>query len=111
MRLPFASLILFLFFKVKSKATEKGIYRLYLAANPKPGYEFSEDAKVYVGGQLQEDAYVYGSRCSVGKYYIVGLQEISKVELTFAEPQRAPAKGQSAVMYDGDTVIGGGIIQ
>ncbi|MBE6693456.1 MAG: tRNA 2-thiouridine(34) synthase MnmA [Ruminococcaceae bacterium] len=28
----------------------------------------------------------------------------------FDEPQRAPARGQSAVIYDGDTVIGGGII-
>lgn len=29
----------------------------------------------------------------------------------FDEPQRAAAKGQSAVLYDGDTVIGGGIIE
>lgn len=34
-----------------------------------------------------------------------------EITLTFDMPQRAPAKGQSAVMYDGDTVIGGGIIQ
>ena len=31
--------------------------------------------------------------------------------LRFDEPQRAPADGQSAVLYDGDTVIGGGIIR
>ncbi|MBR2388309.1 MAG: tRNA 2-thiouridine(34) synthase MnmA [Clostridia bacterium] len=30
--------------------------------------------------------------------------------LTFDEPQRAVAKGQSVVLYDGDTVVGGGII-
>ena len=30
--------------------------------------------------------------------------------LIFDEPQRAPAKGQSAVIYDGDTVLGCGII-
>lgn len=34
-----------------------------------------------------------------------------EITLTFDKPQRAPAKGQSAVMYDGDYVIGGGIIQ
>lgn len=39
---------------------------------------------------------------------ITGEDEIT---LTFDEPQRAPAKGQSAVMYDGDYVIGGGIIK
>ena len=39
---------------------------------------------------------------------ITGEDEIT---LTFDEPQRAPAKGQSAVMYDGDYVVGGGIIQ
>lgn len=30
--------------------------------------------------------------------------------IEFSEPQRMPAKGQSAVIYDGDYVIGGGII-
>ena len=31
-------------------------------------------------------------------------------ELIFDEPQRAPTPGQSAVVYDGDLVLGGGII-
>lgn len=34
-----------------------------------------------------------------------------KVLLTFDEPQRAPSSGQSAVFYDEDTVVGGGIIE
>lgn len=34
-----------------------------------------------------------------------------EITITFEKPQRAPACGQSAVMYDGDYVIGGGIIQ
>ena len=35
----------------------------------------------------------------------------NEITLEFDEPQRAPAKGQSAVLYDGDLVIGGGIIR
>ncbi len=34
----------------------------------------------------------------------------SKIIVEFSEPQRAPAKGQAVVFYDGDTVIGGGKI-
>ncbi|MGI6279872.1 MAG: tRNA 2-thiouridine(34) synthase MnmA [Acutalibacteraceae bacterium] len=34
----------------------------------------------------------------------------STAEISFFEPQRAPTPGQAAVFYDGDTVIGGGII-
>ncbi len=33
------------------------------------------------------------------------------VKITFDEPQRAPAKGQSVVLYDGDKVLGGGTIK
>lgn len=29
----------------------------------------------------------------------------------FAEPQRAPAPGQTAAIYDGDVVLGGGFIE
>lgn len=34
-----------------------------------------------------------------------------EITLTFDTPQRAPARGQSAVLYDGEYLIGGGIIQ
>ncbi len=34
-----------------------------------------------------------------------------ELTLIFDEPQRAPAKGQSAVIYDGEYVVGGGIIK
>lgn len=33
-----------------------------------------------------------------------------KALITFDEPQRAPAPGQSAVIYDGDKLLGGGVI-
>ncbi len=33
------------------------------------------------------------------------------IKLEFSEPQRAITSGQSAVFYDGDTVVGGGIIK
>jgi tRNA-specific 2-thiouridylase len=33
------------------------------------------------------------------------------VKVTFKDPQKAVTPGQSAVYYDGDTVIGGGIIE
>ncbi len=34
-----------------------------------------------------------------------------RAKITFKEPQRAPAPGQSAVMYSGDIVMGGGFIE
>ncbi|MDR1068225.1 MAG: tRNA 2-thiouridine(34) synthase MnmA [Clostridiales Family XIII bacterium] len=33
-----------------------------------------------------------------------------EITITFDEPQRAVTRGQAAVMYDGDTVVGGGVI-
>ena len=34
----------------------------------------------------------------------------SRIRVTFDSPQRAPAKGQALVIYDGDIVVGGGTI-
>ena len=41
----------------------------------------------------------------------VFLLDEDRARVEFDEPQRAPAMGQSAVFYDGDTVVGGGIIE
>ena len=38
------------------------------------------------------------------------MRDDGMLDILFDEPQRAPTPGQSAVFYDGDTVIGGGII-
>ena len=32
------------------------------------------------------------------------------IQVTFLEPQKAITKGQAVVLYDGDTVVGGGTI-
>ena len=40
----------------------------------------------------------------------VTVLEDGRVKVTFDEPQRAIAKGQIVVLYDGDTVLGGGTI-
>jgi tRNA-specific 2-thiouridylase len=37
--------------------------------------------------------------------------EPERVEVVFAEPQRAVTPGQAAVFYDGDLVLGGGWIE
>ena len=42
---------------------------------------------------------------------IVSCSGNSDAEVTFTEPQMAAAPGQSAVFYDGDVVVGGGIVQ
>ena len=36
--------------------------------------------------------------------------EDGRLLIDFDEPQRAPARGQAAVLYDGDTVVGGGTL-
>lgn len=37
--------------------------------------------------------------------------EDGKIKVVFKEPQRAITKGQSCVLYDGDLVVGGGVIE
>lgn len=41
----------------------------------------------------------------------VTMPEADTLKVVFDEPQRAVTAGQSVVLYDGDTVLGGGIIQ
>ncbi len=42
---------------------------------------------------------------------LVTPQSVSQVDVLFDEPQRDITAGQAAVFYDGDTVLGGGLIQ
>jgi tRNA-specific 2-thiouridylase len=62
-----------------------------------------------LNGRIRVEAKVrYSQKTAAAYAEQTGDDEIT---LEFDEPQRAPAKGQSAVMYDGEYVIGGGIIQ
>lgn len=63
----------------------------------------SFDGKIRVEAKIR-----YSQNVAPAYAEITGENEIT---LEFDEPQRAPAKGQSAVLYDGDLVIGGGIIR
>lgn len=49
-------------------------------------------------------------RHSKQEYAATGVKTGGGVQITFDEPVRAPTAGQSAVMYDGELVIGGGYI-
>ncbi len=42
---------------------------------------------------------------------LITMLENGRAHVEFAQPQRATSAGQSVVFYDGDTVIGGGIIE
>ena len=48
----------------------------------------------------------YGQQAEEATVYPEG----EGARLVFDRPQRAPAPGQSAVLYDGDTLLGGGVI-
>ncbi len=50
-------------------------------------------------------------RHGVSEHKAVVTQEEDRLFVEFEKPVRAPSKGQSAVIYDGDIVVGGGIIE
>ena len=45
------------------------------------------------------------------KWATVKCTDIDTIRVEFDEPQRAVTKGQAVVLYDGDTVVGGGTIK
>ncbi len=69
--------------------------------------EFDEN-KQYMGKIRYADK---GTLCTV-RYLpeIEPDQEARKIEVRFQKPVRAVTKGQSLVLYDGDIVVGGGVI-
>ncbi|QQK07876.1 tRNA 2-thiouridine(34) synthase MnmA [Miniphocaeibacter halophilus] len=50
-------------------------------------------------------------RHGVNEYKALVTKKDDKLFLEFEKPVRAPSRGQSAVMYNGDIVVGGGIIE
>ena len=50
----------------------------------------------------------YSQRESEALVHVTGEDSMT---LEFAEPQRAPSPGQFAVLYSGDILVGGGIIE
>jgi tRNA-specific 2-thiouridylase len=61
-----------------------------------------------VEGQLIDIKFRYGSPAVPARLHWDGENSIS---VTFETPVRALSPGQSAVFYEGDRVLGGGIIQ
>ncbi len=49
----------------------------------------------------------YGQKEQLG---LAGMTEDGRLKVIFDEAQRAPAPGQAMVLYDGDIVVGGGVI-
>ncbi|MBQ2715483.1 MAG: tRNA 2-thiouridine(34) synthase MnmA, partial [Clostridia bacterium] len=67
----------------------------------------------YFAGKLPEDPFEASVSLRYtkkpGRATVTAISE-DKVMIDFSEPQRAPAPGQSAVFFDGDDLLGGGII-
>lgn len=60
-------------------------------------------------GTIRAEAKIrYGAKEAPANVHIL---EDGRVEIVFDEPQRAIASGQAVVLYEGDTVIGGGTIE
>ena len=49
--------------------------------------------------------------CQNAQWAVAVQTDEDALEIRFDAPQRIPAKGQAVVLYDGDTVVGGGTIQ
>ena len=90
------------------KADKKDLYALAFNVQAKDGYEFDEKTtKVYVGGKLADTQFlsIYETGLSVRKLYVVGLKEVTRVDLTVTgmEAGKTPtitATGEGYVLAD-----------
>ena len=83
-----------------TKAEENGVYMLYFIVEPKEGYEFDEDVKIYVNDkQFTDENYLYvdSGYVQVAKAYNVGMKEIEKVELSVPALEAGKAPGAITV--------------
>ncbi len=84
---------------------EDGLFRRRV---PVSGLNLPSDPAVLDGDVRCECKLRYAHRAAAGIFHRTGADTGI---LEFDEPQRAPAPGQYAVLYDGDVVLGAGVIE
>ncbi|AJA47697.1 tRNA-specific 2-thiouridylase MnmA [Clostridium pasteurianum DSM 525 = ATCC 6013] len=84
--------------------SEEDIFKKSLIANEVNFISFDKlDSPMKVQAKIR-----YASKATEATIYPL---EDSKIKVTFEKPVRAITKGQSVVFYDGDLLLGGGIIE
>jgi len=83
---------------VVTTAGKNASYLLHVQLNAKPGYEFTEDTKVFVDGKETQDYIPSGeSDISLYRVYNVGVKEISRVDITVPAYTTGATPGKATV--------------
>ena len=93
--------------EIVTTANATDCYLLNYVVIPKEGCEFTEDTVFYVDGKKVEPlmyAYYYAQ---IVKPYNVGLTEISRIDLTLAEPEHGAAPSEVTVSADAAYAVAG----
>jgi tRNA U34 2-thiouridine synthase MnmA/TrmU len=97
-------------YRVSEEALKKTLFEVYVSTNLNDGSLWLKEIKlsnVHWINQTSKDG-TYNVR--VRHRAPLVLCELRGDTLVFTEPQRAVTAGQSAVLYDGDVCLGGGIV-